>query len=93
MAWRKLAFLDEVATLDGTPPAVDGSAGAAGTATTASRSDHRHALGPMVADIDWAGYQALNLVVHRATDYPTPVEAKIFYYLDPGDSHLYVYLP
>jgi len=93
MAWRKLAFLDEVAGLNGVPPAVDGSAASAGTSDKASRADHVHALGPMVADINWAGFQALNLVVHKATDYPTAVEAKIFYYLDPGDSHIYVYLP
>lgn len=46
MAWRELAYLDEVATLSDTEPQpVDGTAGSAGTGTKASRDDHIHMLG------------------------------------------------
>lgn len=43
MAWRQLAFLNEVASLsDVAPVNVDHAAAAAGNAATASRQNHKH---------------------------------------------------
>jgi len=49
MSWRKVAYLDEVATLSDTVPQilVEGGAGTAGIGTAASRDDHVH---PMPSD-------------------------------------------
>lgn len=43
MSWKKVAYLDEVATLSDTAPVdVTKAAAAAGSATDASRQDHKH---------------------------------------------------
>lgn len=42
--WKKLAYSDEVASLGDTSPADVGTTASAGTAVTASRSDHVHVL-------------------------------------------------
>jgi hypothetical protein len=42
--WKKLAYLDEVATLSDTAPVAVGTTASAGTATAASRQDHVHVL-------------------------------------------------
>jgi hypothetical protein len=42
--WKKLAYLDEVATLSDANPADIGITASGGTAITASRSDHVHVL-------------------------------------------------
>jgi len=88
-----LAFIDEVASLsDATPAAVDGSSASAGTGTAASRDDHVHALGPLVANLDFNEYQGLNFIGHNTSDYTTltQTDGKIVYYT--VDSHLYVYI-
>lgn len=43
MSWKKVAFVEDVATLSDTPPVdVTKAAAAEGTATDASRQDHKH---------------------------------------------------
>lgn len=43
MSWKKIAYLEEVATLSDNPPQdVDKSAAAQGSGTAASRDDHKH---------------------------------------------------
>lgn len=43
MSWKKVAYLDEVATLsDNAPQDVDKSAASAGTGIAAARDDHKH---------------------------------------------------
>lgn len=50
MAWKKLAFLDEVAALSGATPLAVDNAAAEGANTLASRDDHVHILGANVVD-------------------------------------------
>jgi hypothetical protein len=97
MAWKKIAFLDEVAVLsDDTPEAVDGTAASAGTAETASRADHVHPLGPLVANLDFAQKQAIGMVLHAVDTPPdsgTEVEGQVYYDSGAADKHPYVWVP
>lgn len=97
MAWKKIAFLDEVAVLsDEIPLAVDGSAGSAGVGTEASRDDHVHALGPLVADLDFDQQQALSLVLEAVDEPPdaaAEVEGQIYFDVGVGDKHAYIWVP
>ena len=70
--------------------AVDGGAAAEGTSSGISaRADHKHALGPLAATLNFAGYQGANLVFENsATDPATPVLGKV--YFRTGDLHPYV---
>lgn len=93
MAWKKLAFLDEVATLsDTTPQATDGTAGAAGSGAEAARDDHVHSLGPLVADLDHDLHQSLDHILEKRADWPAHVgsEGQVMYYTN--DDHLYTYV-
>jgi len=88
--WKKLAYYDEVAILsDATPQPVDGTAGAAGTGTEASRADHIHALGPLVANLACNKKELTNAALdNQAADPETPVVGQI--YFKTGDTHPYV---
>ena len=92
MAWKKLAFEEDVATLsDVIPQATDGTAGAAGAGTKAARDDHVHALGPLVADFDLDLHQSLDHVVEKRADWPAHVgsEGQMIYYTN--DDRIYIY--
>lgn len=93
MAWKKIPWADEVAILTTTvtPSPVDGGNAAIGTSTEAARADHKHALGPLIADFDFNKKQALQMVVHKSSTPPsTPEEGQIYY--NTEDDHLYVYV-
>ena len=93
MAWKKIAFEEDIVTLsDATPQAVDGSAGSAGTGTKAARDDHVHALGPLVANLDFNLHEAEKHVIEKRADWPSYVgsEGQVIYYTN--DDSLYVYV-
>lgn len=48
-----------------TPAPVDGTAAAVGAASVASREDHVHALGPLVANLDVNSNLLLNILAAR----------------------------
>lgn len=78
------------------PPAVDGSAAAVGTGTTAARDDHVHALGPLVANLDASQQQIVGHVLHAtptAPDAASEVEGQIYFDTTGGDKHPYVWIP
>lgn len=73
---------------------VDGSAAALGTAAGISHVDHVHALGPLVANLDFAKNQGLQLVLHVTGTAPaSPVEGQLYYNSTAGDKHPYVWVP
>lgn len=92
MAWKQIPWSDEVATLSNvTPQPVDGTSASAGTGIAASRDDHIHALGPLVANLDFNKKEALKLVAEQLASAPAdPVQGQIYY--DTTDDHLYVYV-
>lgn len=93
MAWRKLAYIDEVAALtNNTPAAITGAAEAVGNGTAAARDNHVHALGPLTADLDFAQNNALSLVLEVAASGPnsgTEVSGQI--YFDSDDKGVYLW--
>ena len=58
--WKKLAYLDEVATLSDVNPSAIGTTASPGTATDASRHDHVHVLGD--GSVSTAAKLALDVV-------------------------------
>jgi hypothetical protein len=58
MTWKSI--LDEDDLSSSTPTAISGAAGAAGAATTVSRSDHVHAFTP-ASDLSMAGFKLTNV--------------------------------
>lgn len=73
--WKKLAYLDEVATLSDVTPESVGTAGAAGTGTAASREDHVHDLG--TGCIDASNLFAAGVVDETALGALAVTEGKI----------------
>jgi len=72
--------------------AVDGSAAATGSANKFVRADHVHALGPLVADLDFGKNNANNMALHAAADAPAdPVDGQVYYDTTGGDLHPYIY--
>lgn len=53
-----------------TPEPTDGTAGAAGNDGDAARADHIHALGPLVADLDFNSNNALSFVLENSSAAP-----------------------
>ena len=92
MAWKEIPWADEVATLsDNTPQPVDGTAASAGVSTSASRDDHVHALGKLVADVDCDKHSWKNQVIEQLAEAPAdPTQGQIYY--NTTDDHLYVYV-
>ena len=92
VTWKKIAYADEVATLGtSTPIVVDGTAGAAGSAVVASKEDHIHPLGPLVADLDFNDKQAIDFCLENgATPPATPILGKMYFDTTGGDLHPYV---
>jgi len=92
LSWKKIPWSDEVAILtDDTPEPVDGTAEAVGTSDEAARADHIHALGPLVANLDFNKKEALKLVIEQLASEPAdPTQGQIYY--NTTDDHLYVYV-
>lgn len=61
--------------------AVDGGAAAEGSSSDISaRADHKHALGPLAADLDFAGNEGKDMCLYNsAADPATPVLGKIYF--------------
>ena len=95
MAWNKVAYLSEVAALsDVHPLPVDGTAADEGVGIAASREDHVHALGPLVADLDFGQNMALSLVLEVSAgpvDVGTEVEGQIYFDNTALDDHIYIW--
>lgn len=86
--------LDEGTTGDLQP--VDGTAEAIGTANGVAHVDHIHALGPLVASLNYAQNQATFLVLHKSATAPssgTEVEGQVYYDTTGGDQHPYLWVP
>ena len=75
----------------GTLKPVDGTAAALGTNNAVPHLDHIHALGPLVANLDFAKKQATGMALDvQATAPLTPVDGQI--YQNSVDDHPYVYV-
>lgn len=75
----------------GTLKAVDGTAKALGTDDAVPHLDHVHALGPLVADLDFAKKHATGMALDvQATAPLTPVAGQVYH--SSADSHPYVYV-
>ena len=75
----------------GTLKAVDGTAKALGTDNAVAHLDHIHALGPLVANLDFNKKQATAMVLDVQASAPgTPVVGQV--YMNSVDSHPYVYV-
>jgi hypothetical protein len=75
----------------GTLKAIDGTAKALGTDNAVPHLDHIHALGPLVANLDFAKHQATSLVLDvQATAPLTPVAGQVYH--NSVDGHPYVYV-
>ncbi|HUX02579.1 MAG TPA: hypothetical protein VMY35_16585 [Phycisphaerae bacterium] len=71
--WKRVLLEGDAAELsDDAPPATDGTAAAAGVGPEASRDDHVHALGPLVADLDFASASAVSFVLENQTTANAP---------------------
>lgn len=95
-AWQEVSRgLGAVAILTSTAPvAVDGAAAAVGVATDAARQDHVHALGPLVADLDFSQQEADSFRLQNLSTGPdaaSEVNGQMFY--DTDDNHPYVWTP
>jgi len=92
--WKKILLEGDAAVLTETvtPSPVDGSPAAIGTSTEAARADHRHALGPLVADMDFAEYEGDALSLETRADLPavlTTKQGRVGFYT--YDQHPYIY--
>ena len=75
----------------GTLKPVDGTAKALGTDNAVAHLDHIHALGPLVANLDFAKKQATAMALDvQATPPSTPVAGQI--YFDTVTGHPFVYV-
>lgn len=70
---------------------VDGTVATLGTQDAVPHLDHVHPLGPLVADLDFAKNNAVNMALDvQATAPSTPVDGQI--YFNTTDDHPYVYI-
>ena len=92
MAWKEIPWSDEIAILtDDAPEPVDGTAEAVGTSGEAARADHIHALGPLVANLDFNKKEAVKFVFEQLAEAPAdPVQGQVYY--NTTDDHTYVYV-
>lgn len=127
MAWKKLAFIEDVASLTDTAPiditfgtaavgtattamrqdakpcidegavgsieAIDGGAASLGTAHAVPHIDHRHGLGPLVANLDFDGHEADDFKLETQATEPTTgtVAGRLYYNSSPGTVHPFVW--
>lgn len=74
---------------------VDGTAEALGIADAVPHLDHIHALGPLVANLDFSQKEAVGLRLHYVDTPPnatTEVEGQIYFDSGAGDKHPYVWV-
>jgi len=75
----------------GTLKPVDGTAATLGTDNAVPHLDHIHALGPLIANMNFNKKQATSLVLDVQTSAPgTPVDGQV--YFNTTDDHPYVYV-
>jgi hypothetical protein len=75
----------------GTLKAVDGSSAALGTDNAVPHLDHVHALGPLVANLNFNKKQATGMALDVQSSAPSsPVEGQTYY--SSADKHPYVYV-
>ena len=87
---------DVAEALVGDLAAVDGGGAAGGTANQFVRADHKHALGPLQANLNCNQKQLTGQVMHVAAAAPnggTEVEGQIYYNSGAGDKHPYIWVP
>jgi len=94
--FKKILLDGDAATLGtATPQPVDGTAASPGAGTTASKIDHIHALGPLVADLNFNEKEADAMALQNATSGDAIVTAKlgrIYFDTTPADRHPYIYI-
>lgn len=93
-AWQEISRGNgAVASLTSTnPEPVDGTGVAVGAASDAARRDHVHALGPLVADLDFSQQVAKSIRFENLSTGPdgaSEVEGQVYY--DTDDDHLYLW--
>lgn len=74
--------------------AVNGGAAAIGTANKFVRADHRHALGPLVADLPFAEYEADAMALDNLSAAQAVVTTKLgrIYFDNSADRHPFIYV-
>ncbi|MCK4860193.1 MAG: hypothetical protein KAS87_06525 [Candidatus Omnitrophica bacterium] len=72
---------------------VDGSSEALGTSNAVPHLDHVHGLGPLVANLDFAEYEADSFKLETQATEPTTgtVAGRMYYNSSPGTIHPFVY--
>ncbi len=78
----------------GTLKPVDGTAVNLGTNNAVAHLDHIHALGALVANMDFNQKQAVGLIIHAVATPPnsgTEVEGQIYYDTTVADKHPYIW--
>ena len=97
MTWKKVMLEGDVPVLSDTAPVdTDFGAASAGVAGAASRQDHKHALGPLQANLDCNQKELVGQVMHAVASAPnsgSEVEGQIYYNSTLGDKHPYVWVP
>ncbi len=81
--------------LDAEMAPVDGTAEAKGTNDAISHIDHIHQLGPLVADLDFAGNQGVSFVleaVATAPDAASETVGQVYFDTTGGDLHAYIWV-
>lgn len=73
--------------------AVDGGAAAIGSANKFVRADHKHALGPLVADLNFQEHEASALALQNTSAAAAVTTSKLgrIYFDTTSDRHPYVY--
>jgi len=74
--------------------AVNGGAAAIGSTNKFVRADHKHALGPLVANLNFAEYEADALALDNlaAVDAVTTAKLGRIYFDTSADRHPYIYI-
>lgn len=94
-AWQEVSRGNGAAALltSTNPEPVDGTGVAVGVASDAARRDHVHALGPLVATLDFGQNLAVGLRLDNqstAPDAASEVEGQVYY--DTDDDHPYIWV-
>jgi hypothetical protein len=73
---------------------VDGGAAAIGSLNKFVRADHKHALGPLVADLNFSEYEADAMALQNLTAADAVVTTKLgrIYFDISADRHPYIYV-
>jgi hypothetical protein len=95
-SWKKILVEGDIAATlsDADPESVDGTAADPGESLDASRADHGHPLGPLVAALDFDQNSPTSLVLESVSTPPdTGTEVGGEVYFDTDDKHPYVWVP